>query len=197
MIMSKPVVRRRIPKSQRRRDGLIQFARDVTSQNGEDGVIEQIFKILPCDDDSRRICVDVGAWDGRHLSNTYSLLVDDANGEENKGKWHGILIEADKEKFHELSELHQPLGNVCINATVSSNQESEEALVTLLQNHASHIPKNFDFLCIDIDGSDYWLLHDMWKFGYTPKVVVSRLKTCGSKSVSKHPTLHFSTAASK
>ena len=162
--MSKPVVRRRVPKSQRRRDGLIQFARDVTSQNGEDGIIEEIFQVIPRNDKSR-ICVDVGAWDGRHLSNTFSLLTSKIE------KWHGILIEADKEKFQELSELHKPLGNVCINATVSSNQESEDSLVTLLQNQASHIPKNFDFLCIDIDGTDYWLLHDMWKFGFRPKLV--------------------------
>ena len=69
-------------RSLRRRDGLIQFARDETSQNGEDGVIAAIFACL----DKRqrpktRWCVDVGAWDGRHLSNTYSLLVPGGAGD--------------------------------------------------------------------------------------------------------------------
>lgn len=163
--MSHPVIRRRVPKSQRRRDGLIQFARDNTSQNGEDGIIDKIFQILPLK--SNRFCVDVGAWDGKHLSNTYSLLIDN----EGDSKWQGMLIEADEERFKELSDLHLPLGNICINTTVSCKSGSKEGLVTILQSHGSNITRDFDFLCIDVDGSDYWLLHDVWEAGYRPKVV--------------------------
>jgi isopenicillin N synthase-like dioxygenase len=160
-----PIIRRRIPSSQRRRDGLIQFARDSTSQNGEDGIISKLFEILPASGDTR-FCVDVGAWDGRHLSNTYSLLVSETSN------WRGVLIEADKERFQELDALHKPFGNTCLNVTVSSAEGSSDGLVALLQKPAESLPLDFDFLCIDVDGSDYWLVHDVWTVGqYRPKVV--------------------------
>ena len=189
---SAPVIRRRIPKSQRRRDGLIQYAKDVTSQNGEDGIIHKIFnEILPApvnveqEQRQRRYCVDVGAWDGKHLSNTYSLLVAEAEGQhhpQQQQSWRGILIEADPNRFQELKRLHDPLGNICVNETVSSDPESKNSLVSILRREACvatndddegqiHLPNDFDFLCIDVDGSDYWLLHDVFEHNYRPKVV--------------------------
>ena len=73
--------RRRKLRTLRRRDGLIAHARDATSQNGEDGVIARLFALLPAPGGRRRVCVAVGAWDGRHLSNTYSLLVPGGAGD--------------------------------------------------------------------------------------------------------------------
>jgi hypothetical protein len=193
-----PVIRRRVPKSQRRRDGLIQYASDVTSQNGEDGILRKIFDDifpLPFDDEpggnnsntqKRRYCVDVGAWDGRHLSNTFSLLVAPSNPSQRKqhdgtaggdsyppprSSWKGILIEGDAEKFQELKDLHDPLQNICVNAMVSSDPTSKDSLASILQREAPELPMDFDFLCIDVDGSDYWLLHDVFQHRYRPKVV--------------------------
>lgn len=168
LVMSTPVIRRRSPKSQRRRDGLIQYAKDKTSQNGEDGIIDAIFQRIPTAD--RRYCVDVGAWDGKHLSNTHSLLTPPDSC------WKGVLIEADPARIQDLKQLHEPLENLCIHSTVSSDIHSENSLLQILQLQARHIPKDFDFLCIDVDGSDYWLLHDIWKppkeeKPYRPKVV--------------------------
>ena len=169
IMSSNPVIRRRVVKSQRRRDGLIQYARDNTSQNGEDGIIAKIFEVLPSPSHPR-VCVDVGAWNGHHLSNTYSLLV--PSDDESQQRWEGVLIEANKERFEELRALHEPLGNTCINAIVSSDQGSNNSLVSILKQKAKHLPMDFDFLSIDVDGSDYWLLHDVWKVGgYRPKVV--------------------------
>ena len=172
-----PIIRRRtfdLPKSRRSRNGLISYAKDYTSQNGEDGIIEKIFNILPSLDDSTnyRTCVDVGAWDGKHLSNTYSLLVptittndnNNYNGTNNNSKienapttsssrppsssstttttttttcktskitknatkccWHGVLIEADNERYKDLKSLHEPLGNVCLNVEVSCKMDN-------------------------------------------------------------------------
>jgi len=55
---SATIRRRKNCRSLRRRDGLIQYARDNTSQNGEDGIIAKIFDILPSS--QQRWCVDVG-----------------------------------------------------------------------------------------------------------------------------------------
>ncbi|KAG7354171.1 2OG-Fe(II) oxygenase superfamily protein [Nitzschia inconspicua] len=187
-----PVIRRRSPKSQRRRDGLIQFAHDFTSQNGEDGILRHIFEaVLPPNENGIRHCVDVGAWDGRHLSNTFSLLVGPkhesitiAHDQHNDGSWighhdsrsiwRGVLIEADPGKFRELQSLHEPLGNTCLNVAVSSNAVSESSLASILQKSTVQqtLPLDFDFLCIDVDGADYWLLHDvLTNTSYRPKVI--------------------------
>jgi len=200
---SSPVIRRRIPRSRRRRDGLIQYAKDITSQNGEDGIIAKIFTVLP-PQRRQRYCVDIGAWDGRHLSNTFSLLVpnngdhvhyssnsssktnngiDGDNDNDNNSEsslpdsvacssWKGILIEADRDKFIELQTLHEKLGNICINATVSSDPSSQDSLVSILEREVgAELPKDFDFLCIDVDGSDYWLLYEVFECRYRPKVI--------------------------
>eukprot|EP00934_Nitzschia_sp_Nitz4_P006404 Nitzschia sp. Nitz4//scaffold169_size48518//26224//28335//NITZ4_007074-RA/size48518-snap-gene-0.53-mRNA-1//1//CDS//3329538394//6394//frame0 len=161
-----PEIRRRTPKSQRRRDGLIQFARDKTSQNGEDGIIAKLFELLPLSSTrSHRVCVDVGAWDGKHLSNTYSLLVEP--GSTYDYPWTGLLIEADTERFKELQALHEPLKNTCNSDTVSSDPASPHSLPQIISNTvlkytSDHVPPDLDFISIDVDGSDYWLLHDLW-----------------------------------
>jgi len=64
-----------------------------------------------------------------------------------------------------------------MHSTVSSIVNSENSLLQILRHQAKNIPKDFDFLRIDVDGSDYWLLHDIWKpptnkeQTYRPKVV--------------------------
>ena len=167
---SAPVIRRRIPKYQRRRDGLIQYASDVTSQNGEDGILYKIFDDIlpPPEGKKKRYCVDVGAWDGKHLSNTYNLLVDPKGS---SSSWGGVLIEGDPDKFRELKALHDPLENICVNAMVSSDPSSSDSLVSILKREAPDLPTDFDFLCIDVDGSDYWLLHEVFQSNYRPKVI--------------------------
>src|SRR4029434_1254207 len=45
-------------------------ARDVTSQGGEDGILEAVFEVVP---GGHRWACEFGAWDGRHLSNTHHL----------------------------------------------------------------------------------------------------------------------------
>lgn len=156
--------RREDVRSLRRRDGLIRFAADHTSQNGEDGILQRLFDLID-DECSQRWCVDVGAWDGRHLSNTCSLLVD--------GNWKGILIEADAERFKDLKKLHEPRGNLCLNVTVSGIRDSKGSLDVLLREHGPRVelPDDFDFLCIDIDGADYWVWFHLLQSMFRPKIV--------------------------
>lgn len=170
-----PVIRRRTPVSQRNRDGLLRFARDTTSQSGEDGIIARIFELLPPPERRPYWCVDVGAWDGKHLSNTFSLLVPSSNDGEGTHpprtpKWRGILIETDAERFHELSVLHEPLGNICLHVAVSGT-ESPNSLANIL-SRVPDLPRQLDLLCIDIDGSDYWALHGVLESNMRPKVIL-------------------------
>ena len=145
-------------RSLRRRDGLIKYASNNTSQNGEDGVIKRLFELLPFS--KKRYCVDVGAWDGVHLSNTYSLLVgvDDNKQHNNQSEWSGVLIEADQQRFQELKKLHDGFGNICVCAEVSCDPCSPKSLLSILKRDAPDLPQNFDLLSIDVDGMDYWVM---------------------------------------
>ena len=191
---STAVIRARKVPSLRRRDGLIQYAIDNNSQNGEDGVIERIFHLLQAlqqDDRNKsndsspgrhiRFCVDVGAWDGVHLSNTRSLLCNCSQ------KWCGMLIEADPQKFEQLISLYGNSNNILLNTVISvmDPENNPNSLHHILENHLNSdtlcdadadaaISNQFtiDFLCIDIDGPDYFVLHDLLHFSHLrPKVI--------------------------
>ena len=66
----------------------LQYSNNITSQFGEDGIIKEIFNRIGT---KYKICVELGAWDGKHFSNTWNLWFNN--------EWHAILIEADKNKF--------------------------------------------------------------------------------------------------
>src|SRR5210317_1091770 len=152
---STTIRRRSDTRSLRRRDGLIKHAKNNTSQNGEDGVIARLFQLLPFS--NKRFCVDVGAWDGVHLSNTHSLLVRDEK-QSAGSTWSGVLIEADPLRFKSLKKLHDSFGNISVCAEVSCEPSSPQSLLSILKQFAPDLPLNFDFLSIDVDGMDYWVM---------------------------------------
>lgn len=135
---------------------LNEFQNNVTSQNGEDGIIAKIFEIIP---DKNKWCVEFGAWDGKLYSNTYNLI--------NQQSYSAVLIEANPGKFQALIKTYQENKKVIpINAFVGF--ESKNNLDTHLE--PTTIPLDFDLLSIDIDGNDF----HVWKASqhYMPKVVV-------------------------
>jgi len=182
-----PVIRRRLRKSQRRRDGLISYAHSVHSQNGEDGILKELFRRLDPSLPSIKWCVDVGAWDGQHLSNTHELLLPSSSSTSSSPStteaecgWRGILLEADPEKFRQLQARyhHPPDGTTttksatspettatttCLCVTVSaSHPEDPNNLCEILKRiPTTTLPRTVDFICIDIDGADYWVWHDL------------------------------------
>lgn len=132
------------------------YKRDITSQTGEDGILERIFEIIPGEN---RWCCEFGAWDGKKYSNTYQLLA-------NKG-WSGVLIEADSVKFKELPKTFGENHKIkFFNRFV--NFSGKDTLDEILAE--TSIPLDFDLLSIDIDGNDYHILDSVVK--YSPKVVI-------------------------
>jgi len=135
---------------------LLKYRKNIFSQYGEDGVIEKIFSILP---NLSKWCVEFGAWDGKHLSNTYLLL--------SQRGYSGVLIEADQDKFRALCQTYSGNKRVaCINKMVTFDGQN------ILDNILSQtsLPKNFDLLSIDIDGNDF----HVWKSVeyFKPKLVI-------------------------
>ena len=50
----------------------INFKKNIYSQNGEDGILEEILKKLNIKKNGW--CCEFGAWDGKHGSNTFNLV---------------------------------------------------------------------------------------------------------------------------
>lgn len=129
------------------------FKRDITSQNGEDGVLEAIFDKIGV---SNKWCCEFGAWDGKQFSNTYNLIAQHG--------WSGVLIESDPNRFSQL------VTNMSGFETVTTLQAmvQESNFETILSQ--TPIPKDFDLLSIDIDGEDYLVWQALES--YRPRVVV-------------------------
>lgn len=137
---------------------LIKYQKNVYSQNGEDGVLEEIFKRLKISDGW---ACEFGAWDGKHLSNAFNLV-------KNKN-WKCVMIEADSNKFQDLLKTAEEYTNIVpIHSTVHYSEGKGVKLDETLKQ--TEIPKNFDLLSIDVDSCDYHI----WKSlkNYNPKVVV-------------------------
>ena len=133
---------------------LTQHASNVTSENGEDGIISAALDLLPS---KNGWCIEFGAWDGRLASNTYNLIT-------SRG-YRGVLIERDTQRFRDLQSTHGSGKNILLNASVGFTEtDSLDALLP------SEVPKNPDFLSIDIDGNDYHAWAAVKSF--RPKLVV-------------------------
>jgi hypothetical protein len=129
---------------------------DVYSQFGEDGMIRKALEVLPA---GPRWCVELGAWDGHHLSNTRRLMAEDA--------WSGVFIEGDAGRAEELRATYR--GNErahCINAFASF--QGSAALDDLLAS--TPIPTDFDLLSLDVDGNDFHLWRSLER--YRPRLLV-------------------------
>ncbi len=134
--------------------------KNVYSQNGEDGIIECILKDLNLVDEMQW-CVEFGAWDGIHCSNTYRLA--------REYKWQAIMIEADATKFPELLKTRESCERIHpINALVDFTKESPQSLDRILSE--TSIPRAYGVLSIDIDSYDL----DVWESHteYRPALVI-------------------------
>jgi hypothetical protein len=131
------------------------WRRNVYSQSGEDGILEQLFKRIQVD---KGYFVEFGAWDGRHLSNSAKLAEEG---------WRGCFIEGNPERFQDLEKNYKDSEAVKrLNVFVDST--GVNSLDNLLQR--INAPKVFDLLSIDIDGNDYHVWASLQD--YRPRLVV-------------------------
>lgn len=140
---------------------LLPYARIVTSQLGEDGMIAELLRRLELDSKPEfRWAVDVGAGDGVTYSNTHHLRM--------RG-WNSVNVERDRERFNKLHHhcCEKGLGPAsCFHKEVTAEPNSLDSILNLV----SGLPGTYDLLNVDIDGPDYWV----WKhhIRHRPAVVV-------------------------
>tara|TARA_B110000444_G_scaffold178245_1_gene166918 strand:- start:3378 stop:4028 length:651 start_codon:yes stop_codon:yes gene_type:complete len=138
------------------------YTKDIYSQNGEDGIIEELLKRLNIK--NGWVC-EFGACDGIHLSNTFNLV-------ENKN-FNAVFIEGDNNRYNGLLKTVEKFNNIVpIKAYVDHN-DTPNSLDNLLKQ--TNIPNDFDILSIDIDSYDY----QVWKSlkVYKPKIVIIEINS--------------------
>jgi len=118
----------------------------MNSQKGQDAFIQATFDKIGY---TNKYYVDLGATDGFHLSNVSFLRERDG--------WTGLLLEGDT----------QYLENKDINLYIK--RISKDNVCDLFNQYS--VPEEFDFLCVDLDGMDYWILKSVLE-KYRPRVVM-------------------------
>lgn len=135
---------------------LSQWAHDVTSSGGEDGMIQKIFEIIGA---KNHWCVELGALDGIYDSNTWNLI--------NTREWSAVLIEAEPSYVKKLRTLYANNPKVFPIEKFIGFYKSNSLDAALAE---TPIPHDFDLLVLDVDGNEYHLWESLEKF--RPRVVV-------------------------
>ena len=141
------------------------YRKNIFSQNGEDGVLLEIFKRLKLKSRTKWCC-EFGAWDGIHGSNTFNLV--------KNFNYKAVYIEGDKKKFKDLVITSKKFPKIiCLNKYVNYKRKSPSSFDKLLKK--TNIIKNFDVLSIDIDSFDL----AVWKSikQYRPKIVIIEINS--------------------
>jgi hypothetical protein len=135
------------------RPRLSDFARNVHSQDGEDGILEAVFSRIGA---TSRSCVEFGAWDGLHLSNTAVFW---------RSGWRAVLIEADADRYRAM--VSNTAGHDCLCLQHRVTPSGPGSLESVLARHGR--TENPDLLVIDVDGDDYHIFAGLE--GVRPRVV--------------------------
>ncbi|WP_146346003.1 FkbM family methyltransferase [Falsiphaeobacter marinintestinus] len=136
---------------------LSDFAQNTYSQTGEDGILAECLSRISKTTELDKWCVEFGAWDGVHLSNTCRLIREDG--------YSAVLVEGNEQRFREQQQ-NLPEDRV-LKFLRWVSLSGEGRLETILAE--TPIPHDFDFLSIDIDGCDWHIWNSIE--AYRPKVV--------------------------
>ena len=125
----------------------------VLSQNGEDGIIYEIFKRIGT---ASKYFVEFGVGNGTENNSAYLLMQN----------WQGSWIEGSPDHCNAMKENYS-------NIIKNNRLQVKESFITkdnicALFNELK-VPVDLDFLSIDIDGNDYWIWKELSK--YKPRVI--------------------------
>jgi len=148
---------------------LNEYRKNYFSQNGEDGVLLEIFDRIGIDvtsSNKNNFCVELGAWDGKKYSNTFSLV--------KNNNWKTLYIEGDSLKFKELQKTALEYKNINpVLAYIEADKDSKNSLNNILSINS--FPLDFEILSIDIDSFDLAIWESF--SDYKPKVVVIEINS--------------------
>ena len=139
---------------------LHKFRFDVYSQNGEDGIINEILKRSF---ENRKLnVVEFGAGDIEENSNTFNLIKNDKVN-------YCVFIEQDFNLFEKLKILKLKYPTIiAINKTIDFKKNSEDTIDKILKQN--DISNNLDIMSIDIDSNDLDVYRTINE--YHPKLLI-------------------------
>lgn len=126
----------------------------VYSQNGEDGIINEIFSRIGT---TNKFFVEFGVGDGLTNNTAYLLLKE----------WRGLWIEASKRSIEKIKNTHE-IFMKSKHLTLCQSFVTVENIERLLGQN--NVPKEIDLISIDIDSNDLWIWKSIEEF--SPRVVV-------------------------
>ena len=117
------------------------------SQDNQDGIIQYIFKNI---ETTNKFCIEFG-FDTTELtdgsgSNTARLIMED--------QWSSLLLDNEHE-----------------NPSINLHKEflTETSVCSVFKKY--NVPQQFDYLSIDVDSIDLWLMKSILKGGYKPRLI--------------------------
>ena len=131
---------------------LTHFERKVYSQNGEDGILAEIFRRIGA---GGKYAIEFGIEDGSECC-TRNLFVQG---------WRGLMLEGSPAQAKRAVER---FGNNA-DVRVACEMMTAENIIDLFRRYG--VPEAPDLLVIDIDGNDYWVWRAILA-AYRPRVVV-------------------------
>jgi hypothetical protein len=140
---------------------LSKFEKRIYSQNGEDGIIVKLAKEI-YEDIYNKYYVEfgVGKHKGKKTSDNTTLLRKEYN-------WNGLLM-----------------GKSYPDPKINLQQEllTKENIVSLFEKY--NVPKHFNFLSVDIDSNDFYILHKIVE-EYTADIIIVEYNASHSPSEDK------------
>ncbi len=134
-----------------------QYCKNIYSQNGEDGLLEQLLKELEI---TQGTFCEFGAYDGIASSNTYNLI--------KNYDFSGIAIEANFAKYQVCAQNYRNFKKVRVFHGKVLYNDANNDLDAWLER--GNLAPDFDVLSIDIDGDDYYVWQNLKRF--YPKIVI-------------------------
>ena len=128
------------------------FDKKVFSQNGEDGIIGEIFRRIGTTD---RFFVEFGVQDGIQCC-TRNLLENNS--------WSGVWIECSKKLASDACSQFMQFPIKIVNQFLTA-----ENIVSVFEQ--AEVPLEFDLMVIDVDGNDYWMWNALVN-QFHPRVVI-------------------------
>ncbi len=133
------------------------YCKNIYSQNGEDGILEQILKELEIKNGT--FC-EFGASDGLTSSNTYNLI--------KNYNFSGVAIELNELSYRKCVENYKSFPKVQVfHGAVLYNNKNNDLNRWLKRGN---LPEDLDVLSIDIDYDDYYVWENLTEFN--PKIVI-------------------------
>jgi hypothetical protein len=139
---------------------MISIEKNITSQNGEDGIIEFMISHLK---DSKNYFFEIG-WGNGKWNMSYNLM---------QQGWSGTGVDIAP------CEINLPQNVKFIQDKITPDN---------ILNLSNRIPNDTDFFSLDIDSYDYEISCTLLKSGFRPKIVCVEInKRFGNKSEASYP----------